>query len=191
MQVAAALSLTALLCPVGGGKVRRVDPCMPYSYMPYSPANKMMCYASPIWLKLDLLRWRRNHRHKAILFVTLVVSGCALLLGAQLREAVGFMMLGVAFAWAIGSNYASKAYTALKGTSGTFYSWIRPFPIAMALAGDVYAFLQFLTPPVKHEAPTAAILKTANASSEITAATDAAAVRAKARHKPEEHDSAR
>jgi hypothetical protein len=40
-----------------------------------------------------------NRRHKAVLFVTLVVSGCSLLLGAQLRGALGFMTLGVAIAW--------------------------------------------------------------------------------------------
>jgi hypothetical protein len=65
-----------------------------------------------------------------------VVSSCALLLGAKLREALNFMMLGVAFAWVIGSNTALKAYASLKGGSGTFYSWIR-LPLAMALAGGV------------------------------------------------------
>jgi hypothetical protein len=77
-----------------------------------------------------------NRRHKAVLFVTLVVSGCSLLVGAQLRGALGFMTLGVAIAWAIGSDTASKAYARLKGASGTFYSWIR-LPVAMALAGGV------------------------------------------------------
>jgi hypothetical protein len=42
------------------------------------------------------------------------------------------MMLGAAFAWAIGSNTALKAYAGLKGAFGTFYSWIR-----LALAGGV------------------------------------------------------
>jgi hypothetical protein len=78
-----------------------------------------------------------NRRHKAILFVTLVVSGCALLLGAELRAALGFMMLGVAFAWATGSETASKVYAGLKGVSGTFYSWIR-LPLAMVLAGGLF-----------------------------------------------------
>jgi hypothetical protein len=41
MQIAAALSLTALLCPNGESKVRRVDPSTSYS-----PAIKPMCYAS-------------------------------------------------------------------------------------------------------------------------------------------------
>ncbi len=78
-----------------------------------------------------------NRRHKAILFVTLVVSGCAMLLDAELKEALGFMMLGVAFAWAIGSDTASKMYAGLKGASGTAYSWIR-LPLAMALAGGLF-----------------------------------------------------
>jgi hypothetical protein len=40
MQVAAALSLTALLCPDGESKVRRTNPSTSYN-----PA-KLMCYAS-------------------------------------------------------------------------------------------------------------------------------------------------
>src|SRR5580704_3769792 len=78
-----------------------------------------------------------NRRHKAILFITLVVTGCALLLGVELREALGFMMLGAAFAWALGSDTASRAYTGLKRTPGTFYPWIR-LPLAMALAGAIF-----------------------------------------------------
>jgi hypothetical protein len=77
-----------------------------------------------------------NRRHKAVLFVTLVVSGCSLLVGAQLRGALGIITLGVAIAWAIGSNTACNAFASLKGASGTFYSWIR-LPVAMALAGGV------------------------------------------------------
>src|SRR5882724_8796830 len=75
-----------------------------------------------------------NRRHKVILFVTLVATGCALLIGAELREALGFMMLGVALAWAVGSDLASKFYSGLKNRSGGLYSWIR-LPLAMALAG--------------------------------------------------------
>jgi hypothetical protein len=75
-----------------------------------------------------------NRRHKAILFITLVTTGCALLLDAELKEALGFMMLGAAFAWVIGSDSASKFYAGLKNVPATFYSWIR-LPVAMALAG--------------------------------------------------------
>ena len=70
--------------------------------------NKLVCYASPIWRELKSTNMTLNRRYKAILFVTLVVSGCALLRGAELREALGFMMLGIAFAWSIGSSTASK-----------------------------------------------------------------------------------
>jgi hypothetical protein len=77
-----------------------------------------------------------NRRHKAILFLTLVITGCALLAGAELREALGFMLLGAAFAWAIGSDSASKFYSGLKNISGSFYRWIR-LPLVMALVGAV------------------------------------------------------
>src|SRR2546426_395017 len=77
-----------------------------------------------------------NRRHKAILFVALVLTGCGLLVGAELKEALGFMMLGVAFAWAIGSETASKLYAGLKGVAGTFYLSIRLL-LAMALAGGL------------------------------------------------------
>lgn len=77
-----------------------------------------------------------NRRHKAILFLTLVASGCGLLLGAELKETLGFILLGGACAWAIGSDAFSKAYAGVKGTSGKFYFWIR-LPLVMAFAGGV------------------------------------------------------
>jgi hypothetical protein len=79
---------------------------------------------------------RLNRRHKAILFVTLVFTGCALLLGAELNQALAFIMLGAALAWATGSEIASKLYAGLSGASGGLYAWIR-LPLAMALAGAV------------------------------------------------------
>jgi hypothetical protein len=81
-----------------------------------------------------------NRRHKAILFITLVTTGCALLLGAELKEALGFMMLGAAVAWAIGSNAASKLYSGLKGSSSSVYSWIR-LPLLLTLAGAMVGAL--------------------------------------------------
>jgi len=77
-----------------------------------------------------------NRRHKAILFVTLVISGCSLLLGAEVRETLGLMLLGIALAWAVGSDAASKVYAHLKTASGTVYSWIRT-PLAMAFTGAI------------------------------------------------------
>jgi len=49
-----------------------------------------------------------NRRHKALLFITLVITGCSLLLGAELKGALGFLILGVAFSWAVGSDTATK-----------------------------------------------------------------------------------
>lgn len=84
-----------------------------------------------------------NRRHKAILFLTLVFTGCALLLGSELKVALGAMMLGVALAWAVGSDAASKMYSGAKGASGTFSRWIR-LPVAMTLAGGLLgAFLTY------------------------------------------------
>jgi hypothetical protein len=77
-----------------------------------------------------------NRRHKTILFLNLVFNGCALLSGVELKEILGFMMLGVAVAWAAGSDAASKLYSAIKGASGTLYSWVR-LPLVMALAGGL------------------------------------------------------
>jgi hypothetical protein len=36
-----------------------------------------------------------NRRHKAFLFVTLVITGCSLRFGVELKDALGFLMLGV------------------------------------------------------------------------------------------------
>src|SRR5258708_36519707 len=81
-----------------------------------------------------------NRRHKAILFITLVTTGCALLLGAELKEALGLMMLGAALAWVIGSNLASKLYSGLEGSSGSVYSSIR-LPMLLTLAGAMVGAL--------------------------------------------------
>src|SRR5690348_10383024 len=75
-----------------------------------------------------------NRRHKAIFFVTLVLTGCGLLVGADLKECLGFMILGVAFAWAVGSEICLRWYSGLKTASGAFYPWVR-LPLMMALVG--------------------------------------------------------
>ena len=85
-----------------------------------------------------------NRRHKAILFITLVTTGCALLLGAELKETLGFMLLGVALAWAIGSDAASKLYTGLKVAPGRVYPWIRPI-LTMSLAGGLIGALMLFS----------------------------------------------
>jgi hypothetical protein len=45
-----------------------------------------------------------NRRHKAVLFLTLVAAGVNLVLGAVAKQTAGVTLLGVAFAWAFGSN---------------------------------------------------------------------------------------
>ena len=51
-----------------------------------------------------------NFRHKLVLFLTLVVSGLALLDGARLGKALGFVSLGVAAAWALGSEALARPF---------------------------------------------------------------------------------
>jgi hypothetical protein len=46
-----------------------------------------------------------NRRHKTALCATLICVGLILLLGVGIRAAVGVGLLGIAFSWALGSNY--------------------------------------------------------------------------------------
>ena len=75
-----------------------------------------------------------NRRHKVLLFMTLVFTGCSLLLGDELRESLGFLLLGIAFAWAVGSDFSSRLYTNVKNASGGVYGWVR-LPVAMSFVG--------------------------------------------------------
>jgi hypothetical protein len=45
-----------------------------------------------------------NRRHKVTLFLTLVLAGTAALNGAKMMEVVGILLLGLALAWAFGSD---------------------------------------------------------------------------------------
>lgn len=47
---------------------------------------------------------RLNRRHKTALFLTLLAAGTSLLIGADVKQACGVALLGLAFAWALGSN---------------------------------------------------------------------------------------
>lgn len=85
-----------------------------------------------------------NRRHTAVLFVSLVLTGSALLAGAEVKQALGMMMLGVALAWAVGSDVASKSYSRLKGITSTFYLWIR-LPLVMILAGCILGAVLLLS----------------------------------------------
>lgn len=44
-----------------------------------------------------------NWRHKASLFLTLVAVGCGLFLESSAKQAAGIALVGIAFAWLIGS----------------------------------------------------------------------------------------
>ena len=85
-----------------------------------------------------------NRRHKAILFVTLLATGSALLAGIELKTALGVLILGAAFAWSAGSEYARNAYTGAKGITGVFYLWVR-LPIVMLFAGAVLGIVLVLS----------------------------------------------
>jgi hypothetical protein len=47
---------------------------------------------------------RLNQRHKAALFLTLLAAGASLVLNMAAKQTTGVVLLGLAFAWAFGSN---------------------------------------------------------------------------------------
>jgi hypothetical protein len=51
-----------------------------------------------------------NRRHKAILFLTLLAAGSSLVGEVNLRISFGIVLLGFAFAWALGSNSRPAHY---------------------------------------------------------------------------------
>jgi hypothetical protein len=75
-----------------------------------------------------------NRRHKAILFITLVMTGSGLLAGARLNEALGIFLLGVAFAWVVGSQTASTTYDFLRRVPGKTWPWLKVL-LLMAFGG--------------------------------------------------------
>jgi uncharacterized membrane protein len=79
-----------------------------------------------------------NRRHRVILFITLVITGTSLLAGASLTEGLGICILGVALAWAIGSNAISDAAANFADFVGKLPNkslpWLR-VPLVMALSG--------------------------------------------------------
>jgi hypothetical protein len=75
-----------------------------------------------------------NRRHKSLVFITVVITGCSLLLGAEIKDALGFLLLGFALAWAVGSDTATNIYRGLRNASTNMYGWIR-LPFAMTVAG--------------------------------------------------------
>ncbi len=85
-----------------------------------------------------------NRRHKVILFICLVVTGSALLVGAEIKEALGTLLLGIAFAWAVGSQAASTAYKKLKSSSSLVFQLMR-LPLLTALAGAILSITLVVT----------------------------------------------
>jgi hypothetical protein len=75
-----------------------------------------------------------NRRHKAVLFLTLVMAGSSLLAGATLTEAVGMLMLGGAFAWLVGSEAVVRAYQNVRTLPGIIRPWLRTL-LLMVLGG--------------------------------------------------------
>jgi len=75
-----------------------------------------------------------NKRHKTILFVTIVMTGSALLAGARPNEALGMLMLGAAFAWLIGGETALRAYNYMLRIPGRSWPWVRVL-LLMVLGG--------------------------------------------------------
>jgi hypothetical protein len=56
------------------------------------------------WKDHVTLALRLNRRHKAALFVTLVAAGTGLVSGDTIKTTLGVVLLGMAFAWAFGSD---------------------------------------------------------------------------------------
>lgn len=85
-----------------------------------------------------------NRRHRVIVFVTLVLTGSSLLLGAELKQTLGMMFLGLAAAWALGSDAASKSYSRLKTIGHVTYRWVR-LPLVMIFSGSVFSLIYALS----------------------------------------------
>jgi hypothetical protein len=46
-----------------------------------------------------------NRRHKVVIFVALIGAGVTLVVGASLGSGLGVFLIGIAFAWVVGSDY--------------------------------------------------------------------------------------
>ena len=78
-----------------------------------------------------------NRRHKAVLFITLVGTGSALLAGASLGEGLGIFILGATFAWVLGSDSASKFFTTARKAPGKTWPSLK-FLLGMTLGGCLF-----------------------------------------------------
>lgn len=85
-----------------------------------------------------------NKRHKAVLFVTLVLAGSLLLTGATVNQGLGTLILGIALAWVCGSTTIIVVYQKLKNIPGKIWPWMRSL-LAMALGGIVMVLVAYLS----------------------------------------------
>lgn len=77
-----------------------------------------------------------NRRHEAILFITIVLTGCALLAGATLNQAFGTVLLGCAFAWVVGSETTARTLRYSARLPGRSWPWLE-VPLLMLLGGGL------------------------------------------------------
>jgi len=78
-----------------------------------------------------------NARHKVVLFLTLVLTGCVLLAGASLKQGLGLLILGAAFSWLIGSRTLLRAWCGVRALPAKVTPWFR-LPIIFAVAGGLF-----------------------------------------------------
>jgi hypothetical protein len=74
---------------------------------------------------------RLNRRHKGVIFIALMGAGVSLVAGASLGNGLGVILLGIAFAWVVGSDY-------------------RSVHVALLLSGIIAAFAPVLTDWYQH-----------------------------------------
>ncbi len=63
-----------------------------------------------------------NRRHKAALWLALGLCGLGLLTGSGIKEGIGVLLLGVVFAWALGSN-SRLVHSAFIAAGLTIMAW--------------------------------------------------------------------
>lgn len=81
-----------------------------------------------------------NRRHKFALFITLVFTGCALLAGASISQALGLVILGAACSWVFGSEATRQGWLRLRAFPGAVRPWLR-FPFILAIAGGIFGVI--------------------------------------------------
>lgn len=83
-----------------------------------------------------------NKRHKAILFITLVMTGSTLLAGVRLNEALGILILGISLAWLLGSEAAFLSYQRIRTLPGKIWPLLLEV-LFMAVGGCLLVLVAF------------------------------------------------